>query len=60
MAAPCCYFAPGVNRCAIRSSTNISSNVAATRIMVSVAPLAMLPRSVRLKIVTGSVVQLGG
>lgn len=52
------YFCP--NRFAMRSSFIISSSVMATSTMVSAAPSAIFPRSVRLKIATGSVVQPGG
>ena len=45
---------------AIRSSFIINSSVTPTSTMVSAEPSAILPRSVRLKMVTGSVVQPGG
>ncbi|TCV07585.1 uncharacterized protein DUF4102 [Samsonia erythrinae] len=48
------------SRRAMRSSLIISNSVTPTNTMVSAEPSAMLPRSVRLKIVTGSVVQPGG
>ncbi len=49
-----------LNRRAIRSSFIINSSVTPTSTMVSAEPSAILPRSVRLKMVTGSVVQPGG
>ena len=49
-----------LNRRAMRSSFIINSSVTPTSTMVSAEPSAILPRSVRLKMVTGSVVQPGG
>ena len=46
--------------CASLSSFIISNSVIATSTIVSAAPSAIFPRSVRLKIATGSVVQPGG
>ena len=49
-----------LNRRAMRSSFIINSSVTPTSTMVSAEPSAILPRSVRLKMATGSVVQPGG